>query len=227
MFHYNDQEAKTLILKYKNEEIPLTEVENYLTLFIYHFPLIQYRVKETDTLGEFYAYFTDRLEKVLVNYELRDNVQFKTYFYLTLKRHYINYVKSTKRQVVLEIQDMDDVVDYERFSNNQDEAIDQHCFNMLEQFNLSKEDMLFIKLFYPEVLSHEDCVILSNKMGVSVSQVIERLDLLLEDVYLKGQKGNQFLNKTSIKIVAQFLNWSPQKVTKKLSSLRKKYNKKM
>lgn len=221
MYDYNDELTKELVLNYQTKIHTLDEVENVLALMIYNFPLIQFGVKEKDILSDFYTYFLERFDKVLNNYRPRENTMFKTYFYFALKRHYINFTKSMRRNIILELQDMTEFMDsrmeYAEDNSDNDEKIKQCIESKMKQ-----KDLIFLKLFYPEMLTKEDCYFLGEKMGISFLEVINRLEILLEDIFDKSQKSHTKIRRASAKSVGSFLGWPAHKVTKKLSGLRKR-----
>lgn len=233
----DDREIKSLILHYQNnkdKDNTFNRIKEILSEYIYHFPAIAFDSYEEDDKGDFYLYISDRLEKILTEYQVQENCLFKTYFYLVLRRHYLNFIKSSTREKKWKTESIkEETVSYQD-KNKEDENNDLEKVSLLLA-SLPPFYRLILKLRCPDFLSPEDFLEIEKYFHLKPGEMIEKLNIILEDIREKEQKRIQFLSaKTkspknpyrffpiaSPQAIAKMLNIYPRQVSKWLFEIKK------
>ena len=101
--------------------ISLNKIIDTLSGYIYYYPRKVYLV-DYDKAIDFYVYYIERIDRVILKYRKMDDIKFITWFTHTLRNHYLNYVDMVKRKNKFSKQDLTydenalilyDVVSYE------------------------------------------------------------------------------------------------------------------
>ena len=77
--------------------ISLNKIIDTLSGYIYHYPRKVYLV-DYDKAIDFYVYYIERIDKIILKYNKMDDVKFITWLTHTLRNHYLNYVDMIKRR---------------------------------------------------------------------------------------------------------------------------------
>ena len=77
--------------------ISLNKIIDTLSGYIYYYPRKVYLV-DYDKAIDFYVYYIERIDKIILKYRKMDDVKFITWFTHTLRNHYLNYVDMLKRK---------------------------------------------------------------------------------------------------------------------------------
>lgn len=85
-----------LVYQTSRSSIVLNDIIAHLSNYIYHYPRKIYLL-DHDKAIDFYIYYLERIEKIILNYTPRD-IKFITWFTYTLKNSYLNYIDMKKRR---------------------------------------------------------------------------------------------------------------------------------
>lgn len=232
LFHkamFDDNEIKILIHTYQNTGSGLQKIKEVLAEFIYHFPAIGFDVFDEDKKGDFYLYISERLHRILEKYKIQENSTFKTYFYLVLRRHYLNFIKTTSQKVP------EKKVDLEKSYVYWEEDFPDKKFR-LEQISmifasLQPKERLLLKLRCPEFLQPEDMKDISKHFNIAFSVLLKRIDIIFNDLAKKEDKNrsskNLSMSVTSPRAIGKFLDVKAQLISKWLFNIRKTIHEKM
>ncbi|HCL55715.1 MAG TPA: hypothetical protein DHW82_01730 [Spirochaetia bacterium] len=224
----NDQEIKNLISQYASNPKTYIKIKEILSEFIYHFPSIGFEVYDEDIKGDFYLYLCERLEKIISDYKIQESAQFKTFFYLVLRRHYLNFIQSRKKNFkTLPIEEAEKII-HEPEENKNLEKISL-LFASLTPFQ-----RLILKLRCPDFLMPEDFFELGKFFNKPPSELFSKIDIILEDIRKKEEKRTRILSSkkqsqqseenipvASPKAIALFLGVKPNNVSKWLLEIKK------
>lgn len=77
--------------------ISLNKIIDTLSSYIYNYPRKVYLL-DYDKAIDFYVYYIERIDKIILRYRKMDDIKFITWFTHTLRNHYLNYVDMLKRK---------------------------------------------------------------------------------------------------------------------------------
>lgn len=99
----NDIKIKSAISDYlgggEASSRSMTEFKKLTDMYIYNFPRAAYR-KDMDTCSEFYIYMIERLEGVIKNFPLEEDLLFKTWFNYVLRNQFSHFMRFQKKQAI-------------------------------------------------------------------------------------------------------------------------------
>jgi len=201
-----DQKIKEIIRKYKEEKIDFKTVLENLSDFIVNFPKIGFSVFDEDICSDYYVYVLDRLPKIIKDYNENENATFKTFFYLVLRRQYLNFIKQYNKN-----QDKKEYINenlcYEDLTNIK--ITTKEVINILSK--LDNKSRLLIKLRFPQFLVSEDFFELSKEFKKEPTFFLERLEIILD-------------SDTPVppRIIAKFLEIDVKIISKNLFNIKEK-----
>ena len=171
-----DREIKDWIHLYQESGEGLSRIRETLADMIYQFPAIGFEVYDHDVKGDFYLYVSDRLPKILESYVPRENARFKTFFYLVLRRQYLNFIK-TRKQKIRETPLNEDLP----CENREEEKAKELEKISLLFASLPPKYRLILKLRCPDFLCPEDFLDLGREFGKKPSELLETVGIILEE----------------------------------------------
>lgn len=226
-----DKVLKENIEKFQNNEDCFDKIKELLSEFIYHYPSFAYEVFDEDIKGDFYIYVLDRLEKIILSYKIQENTKFKTFFYLVLKRQYLNFIKTQKHKPEqLGLED-----EWAFYSENFPEKLIKLETVSMIFASLSPKYRLILKLHCPDFLLPEDLFEIAKEFKKTPASLLENIDIILNDIARQEEKYSKSfytkLNKkiplTSPKAIAAFLEVKPNQVSKWLLQIRRSLEEKL
>ena len=214
----NEVKIKKLINEYKisKEKNLLIEILKELSIMIYNYPKILFG-RDEDDCSEFYLYFIERIENLLLNYD-ETKASFNTYFNIVLKSRYINWLNkiSQERKKKLEPILIEDLKFQKNIAKELYEIYSPDYKYIADQSEISEKiekilkklkvlDYLIIKLCYFPIDSNT-LQVLSNHLKIPLKNCYE----LYEKFYFKygyTEKVEKALNKiTSLKLKLEKLD---------------------
>ena len=155
------QDKSRIIMEFKKE----TEI------YIYNFPRLVYK-KGQDTCSDFYLFVLERLESIIKNFPMEDELKFKTWFNYVLKNQFLNFMAYQKKNSVIELQidNYENELSVELFEHEETEMAE------LKQGldNLDLIDRVLIKFYYmPELIDTADIRAASDYFRLSVETILE------------------------------------------------------
>lgn len=217
----NDKAIKSLISHYQKGTQNFPKIAEMLGEFIYHFPAFGFDVHHEDIKGDFYLYISERLPKIIEQYQPSNRAQFKTFFYLVLRRHYLNFITGSPRLLPSEP------------LSHEDQYYSDDCL-LDKEIKLEKITLLFaslpqryrliLKLRCPEFLLPEDIFALSREFSHPPHVLLSRLPQLFShptapDPASKGPIKTTA--PTSPRVIASFLDIKANQVSKWLVEIKK------
>jgi len=189
----NDNEVKNLISRYKDGETELSAVIDYLAGIIYSFPKYFSNFNE-DSCSDFFEYVLVRFEKIISGYKIMD-FQFSTWFYLVLRRHYYNWVKSeadksykNRRISILSLNDdyTAAIADTVAYYNIEHHSNDKRIIDALEK--LPPEIRVVIKLHFLDFFKEKDFFDIKDAYGGELTELVSKYYSILENALIRKQE---------------------------------------
>jgi len=211
-----DEEIKKLILSYQKTGENLPKIKELLSEFIYHFPAIAFETYHEDIKGDFYLYFLDRLEKTLKDYKVFETAKFKTYFYLVLRRHYLNFIQGRKKE--LKTNPINSNVEAKV---KEADSVDLEKISLLFA-SLPQKYRLILKLRCPDFLLPEDLYLLGREFHKEPAELLKKIDMVLRDQAKKENRpARSKVKLASPRVIADFLGIRANLVSKWLVEIKK------
>ncbi len=206
-----DKEIKQWIVTFQETNQGFDKILEALADLIYQFPAIAFEVYHHDIKGDFYLYVSERLEKILKSYQPLEKAKFKTFFYLTLRRHYFNFIKARKPKI-------EEVPLEEEILSAPEE---KQRVKELEKISLLFASLppkyqLILKLRCPDFLAPEDFLALGKEFNQKPSTFIQNIDVILEE----AAKNHPQLALVSPRTIAHFLGVKASLVSKWLFNIK-------
>ncbi len=161
----NDIKIKSAISDYlgggEASSRSMTEFKKLTDMYIYNFPRAAYR-KDMDTCSEFYIYMIERLEGVIKNFPLEEDLLFKTWFNYVLRNQFSHFMRFQKKQAIhdLRIEDHENETAAEVFeTEGRDYSFLHECLQ-----NLREIERLSLKFFYMPLSITSDEILASSKV---------------------------------------------------------------
>jgi RNA polymerase sigma factor (sigma-70 family) len=223
---WKDIEIKNAITKFQQQGNNFEKIRETLSQFIYHFPAIGFDVYDEDIKGDFYLYINDRLKSILAKYRVQEKALFKTYFYLVLRRYYLNFIQSRKTPSYTT------GVDENYLTFDEDDFLEKKV--KLEKISLIFSSLppkyrLILKLRCPDFLLPEDLHAIGKEFNKDPAKLIAKMDIILNDIARKEKKRSKNsaaglsspVPVASPRAIAGFLDVRPNLVSKWLVQIRK------
>jgi hypothetical protein len=170
----DDREIKAAVSDYlgggESSSHGLSNFKKLTEIYIYNFPRAAYR-KDLDTCSGFYIYMVERLESVIKNFPLGEDIKFKTWFNYVLRNQFSHFMRFQKKESLYEL-NIDDYENKTAFDVFETESFD---YSFLEDCmkGLDNAERLTLKFFYmPSSLTPEDIISSSDAFGLSISDIL-------------------------------------------------------
>jgi len=207
-----DREIKDWIITFQQTGQGLERIREELADLMYQFPAIAFEVYDHDVNGDFYLYVSDRLEKILGSYTPLENARFKTFFYLALRRQYLNFIK-TRKPKIQETPLTEEIP--ASLSQETEKAAELEKISLIFA-SLSPKYRLILKLRCPDFLCPEDFLALGKEFNKKPSELIENVGMILEEAAEK----HPGLALVSPRTIARYLGIKAAQVSKWLFYIR-------
>ncbi len=193
----NDKKIKSIIESYLSGKMEpnhcLNDFKKETELYIYNFPRAAYR-KNPDICSEFYLYMLARLEGVLKNYPLEDDILFKTWFNYVLRNQFSHFMQYQKKESVLEfaLEDYENDIVLEMFEKEDSRKEFLHeCLH-----SLCEIEKLSLKFYYmPESLTSDEISASSEIFHISLQDALIIQNNLIIARYEEMQKTRDIAEK--------------------------------
>lgn len=238
----NDKKIKTIIGLYlscssENKNKFLDEFRREVELYVYNFPRMAYR-KGLDLCSEFYLYFLDRMDAIIKNFPMGEDLLFKTWFNYVLKNNFLNYLFYQRKEASteLKLEDFENEIVLNVFENEEKgfEGL-KAGLSMIEE-----RDRLLIKFYYmPEILSSDEikkaveifhlplyeilavqgCLITAHyqeikrirEISSKIGKINETLRNLKYELYKKSKENNEISYKEKSKLLYKIARYDSAK----------------
>ena len=182
----DDKKVKKLINGYKDGNIKIGQISDYLAGVIYAYPRLISGLDE-DACSDFFEYILLRIEKIMEGYTEMDCL-FLTWFSVVLRRHFYNWIKAKSSDIVelpilnSHISDdiKEEIVNTISYEEGQPDIRDEKIENAIEA--LPDKIKIIIKLHYFDFFKEEDLIFVHNEFGGDFVEVIARYHDLKEKV---------------------------------------------
>ncbi len=216
----NDKEVKKFINHFQKTQKGFEKIKEILSNFIYQFPAIAFECYDDDIKGDFYLYVLDRLKKTISNYKIQNKSQFKTYFYLVLRRFYLNFIHSQNENKTESLPN--EIKDEKPCISEKIEDLEKISLALAA---LPPKLQLILKLRCPDFLLPEDFFALGNEFKKDPTYLLDRVKIIFEDIKKKeknrfNKKNKQEILLSSPKAIGDFLEIKANKVSKWLLKIK-------
>jgi hypothetical protein len=181
----NDIRIKSIIRDYSDEisdkEALINLFRKETELYIYNFPRLAYG-KNPDFCADFYLYVLDRLEGIIRNYPIGEDLKFKTWFNYVLKNQMINFyyyqTKDETKEIPLDGLEEQFCVE---ILGTEEAEIDEVKEGLLR---LPEIDKIVLKLYYmPEMVDFHEIRTAATHFKFSVGEILViRRNLILANL---------------------------------------------
>jgi len=159
--------------------ISLNKIIDTLSSYIYHYPRKVYLLNY-DKAIDFYVYYIERIDKIILRYRNMDDIKFITWFTHTLRNHYLNYVDMLKRKNKFLKQEVSyddnalvlyDVVSYED-KDSESERFRNISNSILENIKLKykERDVFVFTIRYLELFINNIVGIITEYLHIDYNQ---------------------------------------------------------
>ena len=202
----DDERIKQLISIYQQRGDGYKEIVEVTSQYIYNFPLIKFKADE-DMCGDFYLYFMERFDKLLLKYDIMD-CRFTSWLIVVLTGHYFNWVKkvakNTSHKHVVFLEDfLAHNIDQEiHSSEGRDETTKELLSKVLNSLPVKLK--IVMKLYYFDFFEGADLKEISEIYNKEIPLLIQKYDHILDHVstqYIKEKELQDELNKAYHKLL--------------------------
>ncbi|HOJ49807.1 MAG TPA: hypothetical protein PKW55_03245 [Spirochaetota bacterium] len=207
----DDKKIKSLIKEYKNKKRDIKDILEIISDLIINFPKIGFSNFDEDLCSDFYLYVVERLPKIIENYNEKESATFKTFLFLVLRRHYLNFIKKFKRENFYNNKKIDEFTLKTVFYEDNSE-IKLAAKDVIRLFSLlDTKSRLLLKLRFPQFLVSQDFFEIAREFNIDSIDLLDNLDIIMDsDVPVPPR------------LIARFLNMDVKKISKMLFNINDK-----